>query len=152
MQATLTLLPTAALPARLRVLAPLKREGDICKVLPYLVALADKAAIRVLFLHVAPPRCALAQATAQALLGAAASASLLHGLEHETVLADGDVAFAILDSAEALACDQIVVARAGGGGWRHLFATPVVRQLEELGRGIPLVLVNFVGVAQEAVR
>lgn len=137
--------------APLRLLVPLKVAGDLAAVLPYLLSLADKASIRVLFLHVRPAGAdAAGRADGECLLDSAARACAPHAIAHELLLAEGEVAFAILDTAESLACDQIVVPRAGGG-WRQLFVTPVVRQLQALGRDVPLLLIGHAGAAACAV-
>lgn len=138
--------------APLRLLVPLKVAGDLAAVLPYLLSLADKASIRVLFLHVRPAGAdAAGRADGECLLDSAARACAPHAIAHELLLVEGEVAFAILDTAESLACDQIVVPRTGGGGWRQLFVTPVVRQLQALGRDVPLLLIGHAGAAACAV-
>lgn len=139
-------------PLRLRVLAPLKRESDIFKVMPYLQGLSVKVAVEVVFIHVSPARLPGQDHGVDALLAAAAAACGPAGIAHRTLVAEGDVAFSILDTAESLGCDQIVVARPVLSAWRNLFAAPVVRQLESLGRDVPLVLVSFAGIAQESAR
>jgi K+-sensing histidine kinase KdpD len=138
--------------ACLRALVPLKRESDIFKVLPYLQSLAIKVSVEILFLHVTPARAVKHDPLVDRLLASAAAACLQHDLTQQSVVADGDVAFTILDSAESFRCDQIVIARPVASAWRNLFSTPVVRQLESRGRDVPLVLVNFAGTVQEMSR
>lgn len=140
--------------APLRLLVPLKHAADLANALPYLRSLADKVGIRVMFLHVRPVGAwAAADAPqgqdAERLLDSAACACEQFAIEHELLLEEGEVAFAILDTAESLACDQIIVPRANAGGWRQLFASPVLRQLQALGRDVPLVLIGPAAACHE---
>lgn len=122
------------------------------------LALARACAAQVQFLHVQPDVAQtdegailhsvapgtfheLAAGNAHAILARAAAAARAAGVVHDThVMTGARPAQAILDTAQRLGCDLLVVASHGRTGWGSLMRPSVTRQLME-GSTVPLHLV-----------
>ena len=131
-----------------RVLVPVKRVSDVDAVLAYAVA---RAALHLAFLHVESVTEALAGAAcdgyAEALLGYAEKRCRAVALAHESHILAGDLVFSILDAAELLACDAIVMARVQGRRrWHHFFSANIVRQVARKSRAVPLIVIDANGL------
>ena len=131
-----------------RVLAPVKEVCDVDAVLAYAGA---RATMHLTFLHVESVNEALAGAVsygnAEALLGYAERRCRAIALAHESHILAGDLVFSILDAAELLACDAIVMARVQERRrWRHLFSANIVRQVERKSREVPLIVIDANGL------
>lgn len=138
----------------LRLLVPVKRLSDLEVALTYVAQLPGDPPVRVFLLHVTPaaPCGKLLDAQAQqsmaaeecgasALLAQAARHCDAHALQHSSYILSGDVAFSILDAAELLGCDGIVMARRTD--WlRRIFSSETMRKVERLRRHVPLLLVD----------
>lgn len=61
------------------------------------------------------------------------------------VFRQGDVVFSILDAAEEFECDEIVMPRPRRKGWGGLWGRPLVLDMLERRRGIPVILVDSSG-------
>jgi hypothetical protein len=72
------------------------------------------------------------------------------GITVRTHLREGDIPFEILDCAEQLACDQIVLPRPYPR-WMRLLGTDVVREVVRRAAVIPVVTVDQHGVADQEV-
>ncbi|HZV65725.1 MAG TPA: universal stress protein [Telluria sp.] len=143
-----------------RLLVPVKQLGDVDAALAYVARAYGAAPVRLLLLHVKSPPSALplldmpaqhAMATeegaAGALLAQAGRQCEARALQHSGFILSGDVAFSILDAAESLDCDEIVMTR--HGDWMHrLFSSETVRKVERMRRHVPLVLVDADGAPQ----
>ena len=148
----------------LRLLVPVKRLSDLDAVLAYVRNAAGRTLVRLFLLHVTPParpdnlldlaaRDAMAagERSACSLLAQAAKHCEAHALQQSSYILSGDVAFSILDAAELLGCDEIVMARRTD--WlRRFFSSQTVRKMGRLNRHVPLVLVDSDGIAFEEAR
>lgn len=124
----------------LRVLAPIRSDREIEPALRHAAALPGEAA--VCFLHV----CAAVphereSAQAAALLARAQASSRTHGVAYDGYILNGDVAQVIVDAAELLDCERIVMRRATGWA-RRIFSSGTVRKVQRLSRTVPLVQVD----------
>ncbi|MBC7454865.1 MAG: universal stress protein [Massilia sp.] len=131
-----------------RVLVPVKRVSDVDAALAYAL---ERAAMHLAFLHVEPVTDALAGADgdgdAEALLGYAERRCRAVALAHESHILAGDLVFSILDAAELLACDAIVMARVQGRRrWCHFFSANIVRQVARKSRAVPLIVIDANGL------
>ena len=143
-----------------RLLVPVKQLGDVEAALAYVTRSYGAAPVRLLLLHVKSPPSALAlldvpaqhamaaeEGAAGALLARAGRQCEARALQHSSFILSGDVAFSILDAAESLDCDEIVMTRRGD--WmRRLFSSETVRKVERMRRHVPLVLVDAAGAPQ----
>lgn len=132
-----------------RLLAPVKRAGDIDAALAYVLAHGGGAALQLTLLHVTPsvaaPFAAAAAGDAGLLLAAAEARCLAVAVAHESHLLSGELAFSILDAAEMLACEAILLTYPEWRPWHGLFPPPTVRALRRLRRDVPLVIIGADG-------
>ena len=145
-----------------RLLVPVKQLSDVDAALAYVGRLYGAALVRLLLLHVKPPPSAhtLLDAPAQQAMAAeeGAASTLLaqaglqceaHALQHSSFILSGDIAFSILDAAESLDCDEIVMPRRSD--WiRRIFSSETVRKVARMRRHVPLVLVDPDGAPYSA--
>lgn len=136
-----------------RVLAPVKRVSDVEAVLAYARLRAPRAGIDTLhlaFLHVEPSARALAGPAcpgyAEELLGYAERRCRAGALAHESHIRAGELVFSILDAAELLACEAIVMPSVKQRRWHHFFPAKIVRQVERLSRAVPLIVIDADGI------
>lgn len=78
---------------------------------------------------------------AQYLLEDAATALLGNDIIAHLHFREGDLVFEILDTAEQLGCDQIVMP-APARGWQRVFSRRIVPRVLRLRRDVPIVTVN----------
>ncbi len=140
-----------------RLLVPVKQLSDVDAALAYVGRLYGAAVVRLFLLHVKPPPSALAlldtpaqqamaaeEGAASVLLAQAGRQCEARALQHHSFILSGDVAFSILDAAESLDCDEIVMPRRSD--WiRRIFSSETVRKVERMRRHVPLVLVDAAG-------
>lgn len=131
-----------------RFLAPLKRVGDGGAAVAYVAGLRDRHAC-VAFLHVErsfQPEDRAAADPAAAVIGHAETLGAGSGLRHESYILAGNTAFAILDTAEMLGCEAIVMRASSKPGWRRVFSSSLVDEVAGMVRDVPLVQVDEHGV------
>lgn len=140
-----------------RLLVPVKQLSDVDAALAYVTRWYGAALVRLLLLHVKSPPSAhtLLDTPAQQAMAAEEGAACIlleqagrqceaRALQHSSFILSGDVAFSILDAAESLDCDEIVMPRRSD--WiRRIFSSETVRKVERMRRHVPLVLVDADG-------
>lgn len=133
-----------------RVLAPVKQASDVEAVLAYALLRARRSDLHLAFLHVESASAALAGATcpgyAEELLGYAERRCRASALAHESHIRAGELVFSILDAAELLACEAIVMPSLQRRRWHHFFPAKIVRQVERLSRAVPLIVIDADGI------
>jgi nucleotide-binding universal stress UspA family protein len=132
-----------------RLLVPVKQISDVEAALEYLLTLDHGADVHLAFLHVTSSSGAVSSGTypgyAEKLLEQAESLCRADAIAYESHILAGDVVFSILDAAELLTCDAIVMPCVKRWRWRHFFSTETVRKVEQLSRDVPLVLIDAAG-------
>jgi nucleotide-binding universal stress UspA family protein len=93
----------------------------------YALDLAQAQHFHVCLLHVLPGRRpdATAEAEGRRILQRAKAQALAAGVEATTVMASGEVASAIVNTAAQASCDAIIVGSRGFGGWKRLMVGSV---------------------------
>lgn len=131
------------------MLVPVKQVGDVEAVLSYLLTLDGGSNVRLALLHVTATTEAIAAAAhpgeAELLLDQVEARCRADLVAHESYILAGDLVFSILDAAEMLACDAIVLPVLNTRPWHFLFLTSTARQMRRLRRDVPLVLINANG-------
>lgn len=139
-----------------RMLVPVKQVGDVEAVLAYLLTLDRGTDVSLAILHVTAPTEAISSADhpgyAEILLEQVESRCRAGCVEHESYILAGDLVFSILDAAELLACDAIVMPVLKTRSWHFFFLTRTVRKMQRLRRDVPLVLINANGVVIRSIR
>lgn len=131
-----------------RLLVPVKRVGDVAAVLSYLATL-DSGPVNLAIVHVTAPTTAIsAPATpgdAERLLEQVETSCDADAVAHESYIVDGDPVFSILDAAELLACDAIILPVVTTRPWHYFFLNNMARQISRLERDVPVVFINADG-------
>ncbi|GEM_PF-6657982 len=146
-----------ALADNLRILAPVKRNADVDAVLAHAVTLGQTVRVTVLLLHVTTSSPSRPSAGGQRVGDTGAEAVLTYGAQrcralgiaHACHIREGELVFTILDAAEMLASDVIVMHRARKSRLRQLFSSDTVRRLSSELRYVPLVAVQEDGAPLE---
>lgn len=132
-----------------RLLVPVKHFGDVEAVLAHLVALGRGADVHLAIVHVTPPTetvaTRLCPGDAETLLEHVESRCRAASVAFESHILAGDIAFSILDAAELLACDAILLPVLKPRPWHLFFLTGTARKLQRLQRDVPLVLIDADG-------
>lgn len=131
------------------MLVPVKQIGDVEAVLAYLLTLDRGADVHLAILHVTASSEAISSAAhpgyAEILLEQVESRCRADSIAHESYIRAGDLVFSILDAAELLACDAIVLPVLKTRPWHFFCLTKTVRKMQRLRRDVPLVLINAAG-------
>lgn len=133
-----------------RLLVPVKRVGDVEAVLCYLLKLDRSGDVHLALLHVTTSTAAISTPAhpgyAEILLEQVESRFRAESIAHESYILAGDLVFSILDAAELLACDAIVLPVLKMRPWHFFFLTKTARMMQRSQRDVPLVLINADGV------
>lgn len=131
------------------MLVPVKQLGDVEAALSYLQTLDRGSHVHLALLHVTASTEAIAAAAhpgeAELLLEQVEALCRAEFIAHESHIRAGDLVFSILDAAEMLACDAIVLPVLNTRPWHFFFLTSTARQMRQLRRDVPLVLINANG-------
>jgi|GEM_PF-1736968 len=142
----------------LTLLMPIKRASDVIYGARYAKRLREWGIrVKVNLLHVTPTERAEAvslsgpprrerEEHAEELMREAALYLSRSWVEHSTFIFSGEVLFSILDAAELLDCQEIVLPAAKPGQWR-LFSADLARRIARCNRGATVVLAAPNGVS-----
>lgn len=137
-----------------KVLAPIKAPAEVLHGARYASRLMDKGRqVTVCMLYVAKrmgsqttnttaPVMGHSEAVeenARALLNEATALLVAHGIPHSSIVRWGDVAFTILDVAEELQCNEILLPPRRPRFWPRLFSKGIAERLVAAQRNVPLV-------------
>lgn len=132
-----------------RLLVPVKRVGDVVAVLSYLATL-DNHPVNLAIVHVTAPTTAISAPAlpgdAERLLDQVEAYCRADAVAHESFIVDGDPAFSILDAAELLACDAIVLPVVTTRPWHYFLLNNMARRILRLQRDVPVVFINADGI------
>lgn len=132
-----------------RVLIPVAQEEDLEAALAFILPSGRRTNIKLAIIHVTattdPASAPAPPGYAETLLDHAEFRCRASDIAYETHLLSGDLVFSILDAAELLACDVIVMPLLQNRPWHVFFPTKTVREIERLRRDIPLVLIDAHG-------
>ena len=132
-----------------RFLVPVKQAGDVEAVLSYLPTLDRGGAVHLSLLHVTATIEAISSPTypgyAEILLEQVESRCRADSISYDSHILAGDPVFSILDAAELLACDAIVLPILKSRPWHYFFLTKTVREMQRLQRDVPLLLISADG-------
>lgn len=132
-----------------RLLVPIKGIGEVEAALAYLLTLEQDAAVDLAILHVTAPTDQISSAAdpgyAEILLDKAESRCRGQAVAHASFILAGDLVFSILDAAELLDCDAILMPVLKNRPWHFFFPTKTVRKIQQSQCDVPLVLIDANG-------
>jgi nucleotide-binding universal stress UspA family protein len=135
----------------LMLLMPIKRAGDVIYGARYARRLREWGiAVKINVLHVTPADAAFAalrprrhaDSEAEELLREATLYLERWRLGCSSFIFSGDVVFSILDAAEMLDCQEIVLPAVAAGRWQRLFCCDVTRRIARASRSATVVLAD----------
>lgn len=128
---------------------PVKQAADVEAVLSYLPTLERGGEIHLSLLHVTSTTDAISAPThpgfAEILLEQVESRCRADSIAFDSHIVAGDPVFSILDAAELLACDAIVLPILKSRPWHYFFLTKTAREMQRLQRDVPLLLISADG-------
>lgn len=131
------------------MLVPVKQVGDIEAVLSYLPTLERGGDVHLSLLHVTATTDAISAPTApgyaEILLEQVETRCRAGSIVYDSHIVAGDPVFSILDAAELLACDAIVLPVLKWRPWHYFFLTKTAREMQRLQRDVPFVLISADG-------
>ena len=144
----------------MHLLVPIRRSTDVIAGARYAKKMMEYGKrIKIILLHVTKPRQEetslhslsntidrIEEQQAEALLKEAALYLNECRISHRTYLICGDVVFSILDAAELLNSDAIVLPAAKRRSWLRPFSSDIVGKITHAARSIPVVLVDSDGL------
>lgn len=143
----------------LALLIPIKCAGDVVYGARYARRLAEWGIrVKVNLLHVTqtiqdvPLSSARRQdpqleAQAEAMMHEAGLYLLRSQIDFATFIFSGELVFSILDTAELLDCQEIVLPEAKSGGWPRLFSSDLARKLARASRSATVLLADPDGMS-----
>jgi K+-sensing histidine kinase KdpD len=148
----------------LHLLIPIKTPPDVIFGARYAnKLLASQQCVKVSVVHVIKPQRnetlfhsfssgidLIAEEHAEAVLREAALHLNEYRIAHRTYIVCGDVMFAILDSAELLNCNQIILPTAKSHSWLKPFSRDIAGSILHSARNVPVILVDRDGQAASA--
>lgn len=144
-----------ALETAARWLVPVKRVDDVEAVLSHLLALDRCGDVHFTILHVIATSEAMSTPAypgyAEVLVEQVESRCRADSIAHESYILAGDPVFSILDAAEFLACDAIVLPVLKTRPWHCFFLKKIARKMQRLRRDVPLVFVTGDGAVIRSV-
>jgi K+-sensing histidine kinase KdpD len=147
---------SSALNHDIQLLVPIRRATDVIFGARYANMLKKNGKqVKVSLLHVNRPRRdessphsfsanvnVLEEAQAEALLKEAALFLNEHDIAHRTYIMSGDVVFSILDAAELLNCQEIILPSAKRRSWLRPFSSGIIGKIVQSKRGMAVHLVD----------
>ncbi|MEO7495502.1 MAG: hypothetical protein ABIT83_03105, partial [Massilia sp.] len=137
------------------LLLPVRRATDVDAALRHVQTVRGDGPLKLIFLHVAAGATGAPgvhpeddEAGAALLAHVAAHCALLE-LSYDSFIVGGDPVFAILDTAEMLGCERIVLRLGRRRGLLSFFSPETVRQVTSRRRDVPVVLVDAYGALIE---
>lgn len=140
----------------LALLMPIKRVADVIYGARYAKRLLDWGIeVKIHLLHVtqagtSPVSAPEHDTPAAALLREAALYLSRSQLDYRTFIFSGDVVFSILDAAELLNCQEIVLPAVKTGAWPRLFSGDIAGRITRSKRGATVVLAEPDGMRRPA--
>jgi nucleotide-binding universal stress UspA family protein len=134
--------------ATTRILVPVTQLGDVEAALGYARAFERRTEVHVALLRVTSPFVGGDSAdpgAADAMLEQAEARCRADAVAHDSHIVTGELVFSILDTAEMLGCDAIVMPSQKRRAWHHFFPANTMRKLRQLCRDVPLVLIDAAG-------
>ncbi len=152
--------PNASEKNAMHLLMPLKKASDVISGARYASHLVKQGLqVKIILLHVTKPRREEAsihsfssnfdlieEEHAETLLNEAALYLNEYRLPHRTYIISGDVVFSILDAAELLNCDQIILPSMKRRTWLRPFSRNIVGKIEHSARSVSVVTVDSNGL------
>ncbi|CDG81609.1 universal stress protein [Janthinobacterium agaricidamnosum] len=146
-------------PQQLMLLVPVKRAGDVIYGARYAKRLLEwgiKVKVNLLHVTQAPQNAPIDQprrhdnaleAQAEEMMREAGLYLSRSHIEFATFIFSGEVVFSILDTAELLACQEIVLPAARNGVWPRLFSGDLARKLARASRSATVLLADPDGMS-----
>jgi K+-sensing histidine kinase KdpD len=145
----------------MQLLVPINAAGNVIHGARYAKHLvAQGLRVKIILLHVTKPRREetsfgsfssnidlIEEQQAEALLKEAALFLNESHLSHRTYIISGDVVFSILDAAELLNCDQIILSAMKRRSWLRPFSSDIVGKIAHAARSVSVVTVDSNGLA-----
>lgn len=132
-----------------RFLVPVMQAGDVEAVLSYLPTLDGGGDVHLSLLHVTSTTDAISAPArpgfAEVLLEQVESRCRADSITFDSHIVAGDPVFSILDAAELLACDAILLPVLKSRPWHYFFLTKTARDMQRLQRDVPLLLISADG-------